>query len=209
MASHQPPLNQPRQFNMLPRFLLYCVVGFLCLMPAWYYMAPWLSAPVFYLAGESCSTLFRWVVTYERTNSVGMLITDLRVVVGQGLAQAGLLAPVVDYRLQGYGTPMLWAMLFASRPVALWRKLVLGTAVLWILQAVGVSAHWLNDVLNRSGPEVLARTSVHAWGAEMVAFYFHFNLFILTALAPIILWVFMNRQFVSTLRSGATCNTSA
>lgn len=78
-----------------------------------------------------------------------------------------------------------------------------------ILQAVGVSIHWLNDVLNRSGPEVLARTRVPAWGAEMVAFYFHFNLFVLTALAPVLLWLGMNRQFVSALRGESIGNRSA
>lgn len=197
------------RFNPLSRFLAFSVAGLLCLMPMWYCLAPWISAPVFYLAGEICSTLFHWVVKYERTASLGILITDLRVLVGQGLSPAGVLAPVVDYRLQGYGMAMLWALLLASRPVGLWRKLVLGTGAIVILQAVGVSIHWLNDVLNRSGPEVLARTRVPAWGAEMVAFYFHFNLFVLTALAPVLLWLGMNRQFVSALRGESIGNRSA
>ena len=70
---------------------------------------------------------------------------------------------------------------------------------MWILQAVGVCIQWLNDVLNQSGPGVLAQVSPPAWAAEVVAFCFHFNLFIFTALAPVLLWLTMNRPFVRAL----------
>ena len=140
------------QINLVPRFLLSSLVGLLCLMPLWYYLASWLSTPVIYLAGEVCSTLFHWVVRYEHIGASGMLVTDLRVIAGHGLAQPGWLAPVADFRLHGYGMVMLWSMLLASRPARLWGKLALGTGVMWILQAVGVCIQWLNDVLNQSGP---------------------------------------------------------
>lgn len=164
-------------------------------MPLWYLLAPWLSVPVFYLAGEACSNWFHWVVQYERTAATGMLTTDLRVVAASG-ARAGVLAPVVDYRLQGYGVVMLWSMLLASRPVRLWGKLLWGTAAITVLQAVGVGVDWLNAVVNRSGLDVLARTRVPDWFAEAIAFYFHFNLFVLTSLAPVLLWALMHREFV-------------
>lgn len=187
------------QINLVPRFLLSSLVGLLCLMPLWYYLASWLSTPVIYLAGEVCSTLFHWVVRYEHIGASGMLVTDLRVIAGHGLAQPGWLAPVADFRLHGYGMVMLWSMLLASRPARLWGKLALGTGVMWILQAVGVCIQWLNDVLNQSGPGVLAQVSPPAWAAEVVAFCFHFNLFIFTALAPVLLWLTMNRPFVRAL----------
>ena len=39
--------------NSLTLFLLLSVVGLLCLMPVWYYfLAPWLAEPVFFLAGK-------------------------------------------------------------------------------------------------------------------------------------------------------------
>lgn len=187
------------QINLVTKFLLSSLVGLLCLMPLWYYLASWLSTPVIYLAGEVCSTLFHWVVRYEHIGASGMLVTDLRVIAGQGLAQPGWLAPVADFRLHGYGMVMLWSMLLASRPTRLWGKLALGTGVMWILQAVGVCIQWLNDVLNQSGPGVLAQVSPPAWAAEVVAFCFHFNLFIFTALAPVLLWLTMNRPFVRAL----------
>ncbi len=182
---------------MLVKFLLSSLLGLLCLMPVWYFLAPWLSVPCFLVSGEVCAALFDWVVRYEVTGVMGVLVTNLRMALGP--SQSGLLAPVVDYRLHGYGMVMLWAMLLASRPVGLVGKLALGTGVMLFLQAIGVSIQWLNDVFNRSGPSVLAQIHVPAFWVEVVAFYFHFNLFIFTALAPVILWLSMNRKFVRAL----------
>ena len=48
------PLQRwPMRSNSLTLFLLLSVVGLLCLMPVWYYfLAPWLAEPVFFLAGK-------------------------------------------------------------------------------------------------------------------------------------------------------------
>jgi hypothetical protein len=190
--------------NSLPLFLLLSVAGLLCLMPIWYFfLAPWLAAPVFYLAGEAVSNAFHWVVTYERTGSKGTLLTSLQFIAEQGQGRTGKLAPVADYRMHGYGLVMLWAMLLASRPAALWRKLFLGTGVMLFIAASGVTLQWLNDIFNRSGPHVLAQTRASAVLAEAVEFGFHFNLFVFTALAPLLLWVVMNRAFVQALWNDA------
>ena len=132
------------------------------------------------------------------------LLTSLQFIAAPGQGRSGALAPVADYRLHGYGLVLLWAMLLASRPSALLRKLLLGTVAMLVLVSVAVALQWLNDVFNRSGAHVLAQTRAPAWLVEAVAFGFHFHLFIFTALAPVLLWVLMNRAFVQALWSQAT-----
>lgn len=191
--------------NSLTLFLLLSVVGLLCLMPVWYFfLAPWLAEPVFFLAGKLVSDTFHWVVTYRLTDTQATLLTSLQFIAAPGQGRSGALAPVADYRVHGYGLVLLWAMLLASRPPALLRKLLLGTVVMLVLASVAVALQWLNDVLNRAGPHVFAQTQVPVWLAETVQFGFHFNLFIFTALAPVLLWVLMNRAFVQALWSQAT-----
>lgn len=186
--------------NSLTLFLVRSVAGLLCLMPIWYFfLAPWLAAPVFYMAGEAVSDMFLWVVTYQRTDTQATLLTGLQFVAEQGQGRSGKLAPVVDYRVHGYGLVLLWAMLLASRPVALWRKLLWGTGAMLVFASVAVALQWLNDVLNRSGEYVFSQTRHSTWLAEAVAFGFHFNLFIFTALVPILLWVLMDHSFVRAL----------
>ncbi len=187
------------------RFFLLAIAGVLCLMPLWYFVAPMLSVPVFYMAGEACSAIFQWALGYQRTESVGVLQTSIKVFNEyRGQTRLGALAPMVDYRMQGYGLVILWSLLLASRPKALVRKLLLGSVAMLVLQSVAVSVQWLNDVLNSAGPEALMQTRLHAWIAEAVAFGFHFNLFIFTTLLPVLLWMVLSRDFVWTFWGGTT-----
>ena len=111
------------------------------------------------------------------------------------------LAPAVDYRSLGYGLAILWALLLASMPRGWGRKLVLGTVAMVPVQALNVCLHWLNDALNRAGPEVFSQTRLPAWVAEVAAFGFHFNLFVFIALAPVLLWLALDRQFIHKVRA--------
>lgn len=190
------------RLSLLARFLLLSTAGLLCLMPLWYYFSPALSAPVFYLAGEASYLVFPWALGYERNGTSGILHTTLKVYsqVG-GQFKAGKLAPLVDYRMLGYGIVMFWAMMLASRPPAWGRKLLLGSLAIVPIQALCVCLQWFNDVFNRSGPDVFAQTGLPRWVADMVAFGYHFNLFIFTALAPVMVWLLMNRAFLARLWS--------
>lgn len=38
-----------------------------------------LSAPVFYIAGEVCSSIFHWALGYERVGASGVLQTSIKV----------------------------------------------------------------------------------------------------------------------------------
>lgn len=193
------------RLSLLARFMLLSIVGMLCLMPLWYYIAPMLAAPVFYAAGESWFALFNWVAGYQRTGTTATLVTHLVIYTQKGGAMvAGKLAPIVDYRLQGYGLVMFWSLMLASRPRGWGWKLLLGSVVMLAVQAVGVSLQWFNDVLNRAGPEVVAQTGLPGWLADLVAFGYHFNLFIFTALVPVLLWFAMNRDFLRRLWSQLT-----
>lgn len=185
------------QAKLLPRFFLLAIAGLMFLMPLWYYIAPILSVPVFYMAGEGCASIFHWVLGYERTGTSGVLQTSVKIFSQyQSHTRFGSLAPVVDYRLHGYGMVMLWSLLLASRPPALAWKLLLGSTLMLLLQSLAVSMQWLNDVLNRAGHEALAQTKLPAWVAEVVAFGFHFNLFIFAALLPIIIWMGLSKDFL-------------
>lgn len=173
-------------------------------MPIWYYLAPALAKPVFFMAGEAVSTAFHWALGYERMETKGVLSTSLRVVLAHNAQfQSGRLAPMVDYRLLGYGIVIFWALLLASSPCHWARKLLTGSAVMLPVQAVNVGLQWCNDAFNRAGDEVFAQTGLPRWVADAVAFLYHFNLFIFTALAPVLLWLLLNREFLTKLYAQA------
>lgn len=184
--------------SSLGRFLLVALVSLLGLMPVWYYFSAQFAAPVFLMAGEAFTGLFRWVQGYETREALGILNTTLKVMsVQAGQVKTGLLAPTVDYRMWGYGMVILWALLLASRPRRWGWKLLAGTLVMLPVQAFSVALQWSHDVFNRAGADVFVQTRLPAWWADVVAFLYHFNLFIVAALAPVVVWLWLDRSFLA------------
>ncbi|RZJ61240.1 MAG: hypothetical protein EON49_06005 [Acidovorax sp.] len=175
-------------------------MSLVCLMPIWYYLASYFAAPVFYIAGSVFETLFHWVQGYERQEASGVLMTALKVASHhEGQLKVGRLAPAVDYRMVGYGIVIFWAVSLASYAKGGFGRLLLGSLAMLLIQAASVCLQWFNDIANRAGPEVLAQSRIPQWLADAAAFGYHFNLFIFTALAPVMLWLLMNRAFLDKL----------
>ena len=82
-------------------------------------------------------------------------------------------------------------------------------AIMLPVQALNVVLQWCNDVFNRAGPEAFAQTGMPGFVADAVAFLYHFNLFIFTALAPVLLWLLLDREFLAKLVEQARAAVAA
>lgn len=186
--------------SRIARFLLTSVLALIVLIVPWYYLSPYLSAPVIAAAGELMQWLFRWVEGVERNGTVGTLLTSLNVMVPQGgrlvVAQ---LSPDVNYRSFGYGLALFYALMVASWPQRMWLKLLLGTCFLVPSQVVSMCFRWLRDALLVSGPEVLEQTGLPRWTLEVIAYGYQFGFLMLTPLVPVLLWLALDRRFVQQL----------
>lgn len=186
--------------SRLARFLLTSVAALLALIAPWYYLSPYLAAPVVAAAGELMHFSFGWVNGYERHGTVGTLLTSLHVLVPQnGRMVLADLAPEVNYRTYGYGLALLWALLLASRPTHLPGKLVLGTVILVPSQAVSMCFRWLREALLTTGPEVWQQTGLPLWVVEVIAYGYQFGFLMLTPLVPVLLWLALDRRFTRQL----------
>lgn len=176
------------------------MLALIALIVPWYYLSPYLSAPVIAAAGELMQWLFRWVEGVERHGTVGTLLTSLNVMVPQGgrllVAQ---LSPEVNYRSFGYGLALFYALMVASWPQRMWLKLLLGTCLLVPSQVVSMCFRWLRDALLVSGPEVLEQTGLPRWTLEVIAYGYQFGFLMLTPLVPVLLWLALDRRFVQQL----------
>jgi hypothetical protein len=186
--------------SRLGRFLLVSLVALLALIVPWYYLSPYLAAPVIAGAGELMQFGFRWVQGYERQGTVGILITTLQVFAPHngGLVLADM-APEVDYRTYGYGLALLWALLIASQPRKLAGKMALGVLILVPSQMIGMCFRWLRDALLTGGTAVWQQTGLPNWVAEVIAFGYQFGYLMLTPLVPVLLWALLDREFLRKL----------
>lgn len=183
--------------SRIGRFLLVSIAALLVLMLPWYHLSPYLAAPVIEGAGALMRFGFHWVEGVQREGTVGTLLTTLHVIVSQGhRSTVGELTPEANYRTFGYGVVLLWALLLGSRPQGLPVRLLIGSLALLPLQAISLCFQWLKDSVIAGGPQVLAQTGLPHWTLEVIAYGYQFGFLMLTPLAPVLLWLLLDRQFV-------------
>lgn len=176
------------------------VLALVVLIIPWYYVSPYLAAPVISVAGQLMDATFGWVTGFERHGTVGTLLTSLKVLVNQGGRMAvGELTPEVNYRTFGYGLVLFWALLIASRPAGLWKKMALGTLILVPSQVFSMCFRWLREAFLSSGADVIVQAGVPRWVLEIIAYFDQLGFLIITPLMPVILWLLLDRSFVHRL----------
>lgn len=180
--------------------MLTSVLALVLLIIPWYYLSPWLAAPVISAAGQLMDALFWWVVGYERQETVGTLLTTLNVGVHQnGRLLIGQLTPEVNYRTFGYGLVLFWALLIASRPKSMATKMALGTLILVPSQVFSMCFRWLREALLSSDRDVIVQAGVPRWVLEVIAYFDQLGFLIITPLMPVILWLVLDRAFINRL----------
>lgn len=187
-------------YSRLFRFLVTSVLALVVLIIPWYYLSPYLAAPVISLAGQLMDSAFGWVHGYERHETVGTLLTSLKVLVNQqGRMVVGELSPEVNYRTFGYGLVLFWALLIASRPVGMWAKMALGTFILVPSQVFSMCFRWLREALLSGGVDMMSQTGVTRWMLEVIAYFDQLGFLIITPLMPVVLWLILDRAFIHQL----------
>ena len=187
--------------TLIGRFLLLAIVWLAVLLPAWYWAARWLAAPPIWLAGTVMKALFGWVDGFEQHGVTAVLNTlvQVRMPGARGADVLGELAPEVGYPVYGYGLVLLWAMLLAARTGRWWLKGLIGSLLLFPVQAWGICFQWLRDVVLLSGPAGAAYLNYPRWANELVAYGYQFGFLMLTPVTPIVLWLLFNKRFVAAL----------
>lgn len=187
-------------YSRLFVFMVTSVLALVVLIIPWYFLSPYLAAPVISVAGQLMDSTFLWVEGYERHETVGTLLTTLNVAVNQnGRLVVGQLSPEVNYRTFGYGLVLFWALLIASRPKGMWLKMALGTLILVPSQVFSMCFRWLREALLTSGAEVVRQAGVHRWVLEIIAYFDQLGFLIITPLMPILLWLLLDRAFINKL----------
>jgi hypothetical protein len=188
------------QPNGIGRFLGLSLLALLALMVPWYYMANGLAAPAIELAGGLMHFFFPWAEGVQRTGTVGVLLTRVGVYIPQqGQMLLADMTPEVNFLKYGYGVVLLWAMLLASRPPKWLLKIAIGTLVLVPVQALSLCFHWLRDIVFQGGPKAQMTTHIVGWQLEAIAFAYQFSFLVLTPLAPVIIWVLLDKGFLKQL----------
>lgn len=174
------------------RFFVRALLWFALSLAVWYALRGVFAAPVGWLAGWAMRIVFPWASGTEFEEGRLLLLTTLRVFrPGQGV---GELAPDVNPMSYCYGTPLLAALLLAARARHAWRKIAIGAVALLPFQVWGVCFAWMVQLVGTSALQTQTRLGV--WELNAIAASYQLGFLIMPTLAPVALWLAMDRDLV-------------
>ncbi len=190
------------RLSLVGLFLLKAIAWFLACLFVWYQLGNVVTLPVALLAKATVASVFpAWAEGVEKAGTTLVLLTGLEVtgVAGTPAGQVAVLTPEVEFMKYGYGLPLLIALLLASNARGLLAKAALGAVALLPFQVWGVCFDWLKQVAIDTGAAPFSATA-----RELIAFGYQFGYLVLPALVPVMLWVAMDRRFLSAFVLEAT-----
>jgi len=170
----------------------------------WYWKAEWFNSPAALVSSWIMQGFFDgWVESVEWSRRTLSVLTTLELpnipVPAERSGQVGLLVVQTNPLFYGYGLPLFAALLLSSGEARRWRKLLFGALALIPLQSWGVCFDILRQVAIEAGPAVRAQAGFSRWQIEVIGLGYQFGYLILPTVAPISLWLALNRQFIPML----------
>jgi hypothetical protein len=161
----------------------------------WYLVSPWHERPAAWLANLMLGVFPHGMSgTLEFGKRLVTFVTDLQARTADG--QAGLVEIEVNPLLYTYGSALFLALMLASG--ARWTRLAIGLAVLLPFHAWGIAFDVIGQVL-RMDSAIAAQAGLTGWRAEAGALGYQLGSLVFPALAPIALWVLLERAFVERI----------
>ncbi len=194
-------LPEALQNSPLTLFFVKGVCWLLLLTALWAPVADWTMRPAATLATVALQTTFPWWArgaeyrddTLELNTRIAIPVPEAR----QG-TRAELVAEAKPARY-GFGLPMLLALLLASGGQRLARKLAIGIAILIPCQAFSVFFVLLKQVALGSGAAATAQLGFSALQLNGIALAYQLGVLLVPALAPIIVWLLLERPFLAAV----------
>lgn len=184
MTAHAPSLG---------KFVLHTFLWLPACFAAWYFTALQHTAVAGAVA-EMWVEQVRWglVSGIERSGLNLVFVTTIEVRPAPG--QVAVLLPEVDPLLYTYGLALFLALMLAAR--ARWWKTLVGAVLLLPFQGWGIAFDFLAQVGIMNGPEIAAKAGLWNWRAEFIALAYQLGTLLFPALAPVVLWSILSRQFI-------------
>lgn len=192
-----------RRASSLKAFVIGLFIGVVVLTLAWTRVSPWTSYPAGMVAGVALErTAPGWV--REARLAPGRLEVDTSVAIAtpQTGNQPVEITLESDPGRYAYGLPIFLALLLAARGPGRTVRALAGYALLLPLQAFSLCMQLLMQLLLTAQFDV--RTlRVAQWQMEALVYGYQLGSLVVPTLAPILVWLWLDRAFVNEVVIGA------
>lgn len=187
---------------LLLSFLLKTVLWLPACLALWYWKAEWFTAPSAWLSGWLMQTAFPgWVQGFELEQRSLSLITRLLLDSAGAAAQGRVAVMVAEVNplVYGFGLPLFAALYLANGMDKHVGRLFIGVLALIPFQAWGICFELLKQVAVTGGPAVAMQLGFERWQREAIVLGYQLGSLVFPALAPVGLWLGLNREFLPLL----------
>lgn len=168
----------------------------------WYWKAEWFATPPALATGWFVHYLFPgWVESVEWGNRTLTVLTRLKMdsVAGAQPGQYAVMVPELNPLAYTYGLPLFAALVLASGESKRLLKLAIGLVALIPFQVWSITFDLLKQVAVTAGPGIAAQVTFTRTETEGVVLAYQLGALILPTLAPVGIWLALNRQFIPIL----------
>lgn len=188
-----------RSLSVIGGFFVRALLWLIPSLVLWYWLRAEFVVPPAWLAEQVMLQLFpSWVLDVRQDGLVFYLDTIIPFT-GPGAGSNATVSVPARPLSYAYGFPLLLAMLAAARTSGLWWKIPLALLVLIPFQAWGVCFAWLVQVAVHIGEMTRATTGFTAAHTNVIAIGYQLGYLLLPTLAPMLLWLYLERRFVTTV----------
>lgn len=184
-----------KKLSPLAAFAVSALVGIIVLTAGWSLVSRWTSYPVAILSHMALEWgAPGWVHGVKKTPGLMEVETNIQVLVpGAGGRRADIVVDAVPSRY-AYGLPVFLALLIAARRPKLLLRAAGGYLLLLPAQAFSLTFFLLMQMVLAAQGD-LATLKVAPWQLDAIAYGFQLGSLVVPTLAPILLWLWLDRQF--------------
>lgn len=185
-----------RRLSPLTLFVLSAFGWIVALTAAWSAVSAWTSYPVgvlSHMALEQGAPM--WVRQVRLSPGAMEVDTALSVPVAQAQGRRGEVSIEMRPAHYAYGLPIFLALVLAARGKGRWSRAVGGYVLLLPFQAFSLTMSALMQMVLAAQTDIrLLR--IDPWQMEAIIYGYQWGSLVVPTLAPIVLWLWMDRQFV-------------
>lgn len=186
-----------RRLSPLTTFVLSAFGWILALTAAWSVVSAWTSYPVgvlSHIALEQGAPM--WVRQVHLSPGAMEVDTAISVPVPQAGGRRGEVSIEVSPARYAYGLPIFLALVLAARGKGRWVRVLGGYVLLLPFQAFSLTMSALMQMVQSAQTDIrLLR--IDQWQMEAIIYGYQWGSLVVPTLAPILLWLWMDRPFVS------------
>jgi hypothetical protein len=188
----------------LMRFMLGVLIYFPVTFFIWYLSAAWHLAPITMLSQALLNTLTPDALMWLKLDGHNLIVAaNFSQATNGSIITPALNGDALGFQINplvySYGLPLLVSLLLATPTAHKIKKIAIGLAFILPTELFSMVFSVLKTLTFNVGNTFIAQQSLSQTGVDAIALGYQIGMLLLPMIAPLVIWVGLNRQFMTQL----------